>query len=47
MSYSTPLLLAMGVLMTLIAFLAGVERWMLAIGAVIALVMFLVERNRT
>ncbi len=46
MSYSTPLLLAMGGLMVVIAFLAGVEPWMLAVGAAIALVMFLVERNR-
>ena len=46
MSYSTPLLLAMAGLMVVIAFLAGVEPWMLAVGAAIALVMFLVERNR-
>ncbi len=47
LSYSTPLLVAMGALMVLIAFLAGVEPWMMAIGAAIAIVMFLVERNRT
>ena len=46
MSHPTPLLRAMGGLMVVIAFLAGVEPWMLAVGAAIALVMFLVERNR-
>ncbi len=46
MTYSTPLLLAMGGLMVAIAFLAGVEPWMLGLGAAIALVMFLVERRR-
>ena len=46
MPYSTPLLLAMGGLMIVIAFLAGVEPWMLGLGAAIALVMFLVERRR-
>ena len=46
MTYSTPLLLAMGGLMVTIAFLAGVEPWMLGLGAAIALVMFLVERRR-
>ena len=46
MSYSTPLVLAMGGLMIAIAFLAGVEAWMLGLGAAIALVMVLVERRR-
>ena len=45
MGYSTPLIIAFGALMVLIAFLAGVEPWMLGVGAVIALVMFLVERR--
>lgn len=46
MAYSTPLLLAMGALMIVIAALAGIEPWMLGIGALIALVMFFVERRR-
>ncbi len=43
--YSTPLVLAMGVLMIAIAWLAGVEPWMLALGAAIALLGYFLERR--
>ena len=45
MSYSTPMLLGMGILMLAIALLVGLEPWMVALGAAIAVVMFLVERR--
>jgi protein-S-isoprenylcysteine O-methyltransferase Ste14 len=45
MSYSTPMLLGMGILMLAIALLVGLEPWMVALGAAIAIVMFLVERR--
>jgi hypothetical protein len=45
-SYSTPVVLAMGVLLIAIAWLAGVEPWMLAVGAAIALLGYVLERRR-
>lgn len=46
MGYSTPMIVAFFALMIVIAALAGVEPWMLAIGAAIAVVMFFVERRQ-
>jgi hypothetical protein len=46
MGYSTPMLVVMGALMIVIAWLAGVEPWMLAVGAVIAVLGFFLERRR-
>ena len=46
MSVSTPLLTAMFALMVVIAWLAGVEPWMIGIGAVLALIGYLLERRR-
>jgi hypothetical protein len=46
MGYSTPMLVVMGALMIVIAWLAGVEPWMLAVGAAIALVAYFLERRR-
>ena len=43
---STPLLATMWVSMIIIAWLAGVEWWMIVIGAVVALIGWLLERNR-
>ena len=45
-SMSTPLLATMWVSMIIIAWLAGVEWWMIAIGAVVAVIGWLLERNR-
>lgn len=45
MTYSTPVIVATAVLLILIAWLAGIEPWLLAVGAAVALVMFLVERR--
>jgi hypothetical protein len=42
---STPLLAAMFGLMIAIAWLAGVEPWMIGIGAVLAVVGYLLERR--
>jgi hypothetical protein len=46
MTYSTPVIVATGVLLIVIAWLAGIEPWLLAVGAAVALVMFLVERGQ-
>lgn len=43
---STPLLAVMWVAMILIAWLAGVEPWMIAVGAVVALIGYFLERSR-
>ena len=43
---STPLLTAMFGLMIVIAWLAGVEPWMIGIGAVLAVIGYLLERRR-
>ena len=43
---STPLLAAMFGLMIVIAWLAGLEPWMIGIGAVLAVVGYLLERRR-
>ena len=43
---STPLLTAMFALMIVIAWLAGVEPWMIGIGAILAVVGYLLERRR-
>ncbi len=43
---STPLLTAMFALMIAIAWLAGLEPWMIGIGAVLALVGYVLERRR-
>ena len=45
-TYSTPMLAVMFVAMIVIAWLAGVEWWMIAIGAVLAVVGYLLERQR-
>jgi hypothetical protein len=46
MRYSTPMLLLMGALMVFIAWLAGVEPWMLAVGAAVAALGYFLERRR-
>ena len=46
MSYPTPVLIVSVALVVFIAWLAGVEPWKLALGAAVALAMFLVERGR-
>jgi hypothetical protein len=43
---STPLLAAMFGLMIVIAWLAGLEPWMIGVGAVLAIVSYLLERRR-
>ncbi len=43
---STPLLAAMFGLMIVIAWLAGLEPWMIGVGAVLAVVGYLLERRR-
>ena len=43
---SSPLLTAMFALMIVIAWLAGVEPWMIGIGAVLAVIGYLLERRR-
>ena len=45
-TYSTPMIVVMFVAMTIIAWLAGVEWWMIAIGVVLAVVGYLLERRR-
>ena len=45
-TYSTPMMAVMFISMTIIAWLAGVEWWMIAIGAVVAVIGWLLERNR-
>ena len=45
-TYSTPMMTVMFVSMIIIAWLAGVEWWMIAIGAVVAVVGYLLERRR-
>ena len=45
-TYSTPMIAVMFVAMIIIAWLAGVEWWMIAIGAVVALLGYLLERGR-
>ena len=46
MSYPTPVLIVTVALVVFIAWLTGVELWMLALGAAVAIAMFLVERGR-
>ena len=46
MSYPTPVLIVAVALVVFIAWLVGVEPWMLALGAGVAIAMFLVERGR-
>ncbi len=43
---STPLLTVMFALMIVIAWLAGLEPWMIGIGAILAVVGYLLERRR-
>ncbi len=45
-TYSTPMMAVMFVSMIIIAWLAGVEWWMIAIGAVVAVLGYLLERRR-
>ena len=45
-TYSTPMIAVMFVAMIIIAWLAGVEWWMIAIGAVVALIGYFLERRR-
>ena len=45
-TYSTPMMAVMFVSMTIIAWLAGVEWWMIAIGVVLALLGYVLERKR-
>lgn len=45
-TYSTPMIAVMFVAMSIIGWLAGVEWWMIAIGVVLALVGYLLERRR-
>jgi hypothetical protein len=45
MGYSTPMLLIMGALMVFIAWLSGIEPWLIAVGAVVAVIGFLLERR--
>jgi hypothetical protein len=45
-TYSTPMIVVMFVAMIIIAWLAGVEWWMIAIGAVVAVLGYLLERRR-
>lgn len=46
MTYSTPMLVVLGALMIVIAVLVGIEPWMVGLAAVIAFVMYLVERRK-
>jgi predicted PurR-regulated permease PerM len=43
---NTPVLATVWISMIIIAALAGVEWWMIAIGAVVAVIGWLLERNR-
>jgi hypothetical protein len=45
MGYSTPMMLIMGALMVFIAWLSGIEPWLIAVGAVVAVIGFLLERQ--
>jgi 4-hydroxybenzoate polyprenyltransferase len=45
-TYSTPMMTVMFVAMIAIAWLAGVEWWMIGIGAVVAVVGYFLERRR-
>ena len=45
-TYSTPMMAVMFVSMGIIGWLAGVEWWMIAIGAVLALLGYFLERKR-
>jgi hypothetical protein len=46
MTYTTPIIVTMFIVMAIIGWLAGVEPWMIAAGAVIAIVMYFVERRK-
>ena len=45
-TYSTPMIAVMFVAMIAIAWLAGVEWWMIGLGAAVALIGYLLERRR-
>ncbi len=47
MRYNTPIIAFMAVMMFIIGYLAGVEPWMLGAAAVVALIMYFVERRKT
>jgi hypothetical protein len=45
--YNTPIIVFMAVMIFIIGYLVGVEPWMLAAAAVVAVIMYFVERRKT